>query len=303
MDRPEAGRCERLEPGLRRVLAPNPSPMTHWGTNSYLVGEGEVALIDPGPDLPAHREALLAALAPGERISTILVTHAHRDHSPLAAPLAATTGAEVLAFGPAEAGRSPLMAELTAGGLEGGEGVDIAFRPDRCLAHGERVQGHGWVLEAIHTPGHLGSHLCFAWGDRCFSGDHAMGWATSLVSPPDGDMGAYVASLAHLSARSWRVLYPGHGAPVTDPGSRLAWLAAHRRERESSILAELARGPATVRDLTPRIYRETPPELLPAAARNLLAHLLDLWNRRQVAADPGPSPDAIFTLSEPREES
>ncbi|WP_232520599.1 MBL fold metallo-hydrolase [Rhodobacter sp. CZR27] len=295
-ERPVPGACVWLEPGLRRVLAPNPSPMTHWGTNSYILGEGEVAVIDPGPDLPAHRDALLAALRPGERISVILVTHAHRDHSPLALPLAALVRTEVLAFGPADAGRSPRMAELAAEGIGGGEGVDAGFAPHRCLSDGERVCGPDWEIEALHTPGHFGNHLCFAWGDRCFSGDHAMGWASSLVSPPDGDMGAYMASLERLARRPWRVLHPGHGAPVTDPAHRLAWLASHRREREASLLATLAQGPATLKDLTGRVYADTPSELLPAAARNLLAHLIHLTERGAVTAGPGTLEDAIYTM-------
>ncbi|AXQ93472.1 MBL fold metallo-hydrolase [Cereibacter azotoformans] len=298
MERPEPGRCVTLEPGLRRVLAPNPSPMTHWGTNSYILGEGEVALIDPGPDHAAHREALLAALAPGERITTIFVTHAHRDHSPLARPLATLTGAEILAFGTAVAGRSPLMSAF-AGELGGGEGVDDGFVPDRCLGDGERIAGPGWEIEAIHTPGHFGNHLCLAWGDRCFSGDHVMGWATSLVSPPDGDMGAYLSSLDRLGARPWRIFHPGHGAPVTRPADRIAWLAAHRREREASILRELSAEAAHLSALTARVYRDTPPALHPQASRNLLAHLLDLWHRGLVVATPGPSPEAVFAIAGP----
>ena len=295
----EIGLCVRLEPGLRRILAPNPSPMTFRGTNSYLVGEGELALIDPGPDLPAHRAAILSALAPGERIVCILVTHAHLDHSPLARPLARLTGAEVLAFGGAEAGRSPVMADLAASAaLGGGEGVDAAFVPDRCLADTEMVRGTGWgVIEAIHTPGHFGNHLCFGWEDRCFSGDHAMGWASSLVSPPVGDMGAYMASLKRLSTWPWRVLHPGHGDPVTDPAARLEWLAAHRRQRESALLAELARNPARLPDLTAQIYHDTPPALLPAAERNLFAHLIDLCAKGLVRADPKVSRAALYRLA------
>ncbi|NUB42755.1 MBL fold metallo-hydrolase [Fertoebacter nigrum] len=323
---PSAGDCIWLEPGLRRVLAPNPSPMTHWGTNSYIIGEGTVALIDPGPDLPAHRAALLAALRPGERISHILVTHAHLDHSPLARPLAALTGATVLAFGAARAGRSAIMAGLDD--LGGGEGVDAGFAPDTTLPDGAEVtaggvvaadvpseavapdaafgraipqpagaplaHGPGWRLEALHTPGHFGNHLCFAWGARCFTGDHVMGWAPSLVSPPDGDMAAYMASLARLAARDWAVLYPGHGAPVTGAAARLAGLAAHRRQREAAILAALDDGPQSLAALTARVYADTAPALWPAAQRNLLAHLIDLAGRRVVAASPALSPDALF---------
>lgn len=294
-DQPRPGICDRLAPGVRRVLAPNPSPMTFRGTNSYLVGTGRVALIDPGPDLPAHRAALLAALEPGERISHILVTHAHLDHSPLAHPLAETTGAEVLAFGPAP--RSPAMQALAEAGETGGEGIDRGFTPHRCLADGEGVSGPDWTLTALHTPGHLGDHLCLAFGKACFSGDHVMGWASSLVSPPDGDMTAYLASLARLAQEDWRCLYPGHGDPVTEPAARIAWLAAHRQDRERMILEALARGTADLSALTAEVYAETPVALLPAARRNLLAHLVDLVQRNRIRADPQLSANARFTLA------
>ncbi|HEX9857984.1 MAG TPA: MBL fold metallo-hydrolase, partial [Paracoccaceae bacterium] len=294
-DRPQPGHCVTLEPALRRILAANPSPMTHWGTNTFLIGTGEVAVIDPGPALPDHLNAILRALAPGERISHILVTHAHLDHSPLARPLAQATGAPVLGFGPAEAGRSPLMQRLAAlGETGGGEGVDRDFAPDIALADGALIRGPGWELQALHTPGHFAGHLCFAWGARLFSGDHAMGWASSLVSPPDGDMGAYMASLERLAQRRWQVMHPAHGAPVADPAARLAALAAHRREREAAILTALAQGPATLPRLTAAIYADTPPALLPAAARNLFAHLIDLAQRNLITAQPALTPDARF---------
>ncbi|MDT8853690.1 MBL fold metallo-hydrolase [Paracoccaceae bacterium Fryx2] len=295
-DRPEPGRCLALELGLRRVLAPNPSPMTLWGTQTHLIGEGDVAVLDPGPALPGHLAAILAALRPGERIRHILVSHAHLDHSPLARPLAEATGAEVLAFGPATAGRSPQMQRLAEAGMAGGEGVDHGFAPDRCLEDGERLEGDGWVLEAIHTPGHMGNHLCFAWGDRLFSGDHVMGWSSSLVSPPDGDMGAYLRALERLAARDWRVLHPAHGAPVPAPAARLAFLAEHRRQRETAILAALDEAPQrTLPALTARVYHDTPAALKPAAARNLLAHLIDLAERNLVIATPSLSADARFS--------
>lgn len=295
---PVPGACQRPEPGLRGILAPNPSPMTHLGTTTFLVGEGDVVAIDPGPALPAHRDAILAALAPGERITRIVVTHAHLDHSALARSLARATGAEVLAFGPATAGRGPLMQRLAISGLAGGgEGVDSDFAPDRPVADGARIEGPGFVLEAIHTPGHFAGHLCLAWGDRLFSGDHVMGWATSLVSPPDGDMAAYMASLARLAARPWRVIYPAHGPAITDPAGRLAYLAAHRREREAAILSALTAGAASLDALTARIYTDTPPALLPAARRNVLAHLIDLHERNLIEADPRLGADARFTLA------
>lgn len=295
---PLPGRAEVLETGLRRVLAPNPSPMTFHGTNTYILGEGRVAVIDPGPASPPHLRAILAALRRGETVSHVLVTHAHLDHSPLARPLAEATGAPVLAFGAADAGRSDLMRELSDAGLTGGgEGVDTGFHPDESLADGDVIDGAGWSIRAIHTPGHFGNHLCLAWEKALFSGDHVMGWATSLVSPPDGDMGAYMASLERLAALPSRVFYPGHGAPVTDPTARIADLAAHRRGREAQILAALSDGPADAATLARRIYTDTPPALLPAAARNVFAHLLDLWQRGHVACDGTPAFALPFNLA------
>jgi hydroxyacylglutathione hydrolase len=294
-DDAQPGRTVWLAPDLRRVLAPNPSAMTHRGTNSFLVGRGEVAVIDPGPAIPAHLDAILAALGPGERISHIFVTHGHLDHSGLARPLAASTGAPVLAFGPSGAGRSPAMsAWAESGGLGGGEGIDPAFAPDRLLADGETVTGAGWHLTAVWTPGHIGNHLCFDAGGRVFSGDHVMGWSTSFVSPPDGDMGAYMASLTRLAALNAAVLHPAHGDPVTDPAARIAALTAHRHARAAAILAALGDRPQSVAALTASVYRDTPPALHPAAARNVLAHLLDLEQRNLVARDGPLGPETTF---------
>lgn len=278
---PVPGRAERLAPGLRRVLAPNPSPMTFRGTNSYILGEGRVAVIDPGPAIPTHLEALLAALSPGETVSHILVTHSHLDHSPLARPLAEATGAPVLAFGDSAAGRRADLAALA--GLGGGEGIDPGFAPDRTLCDGDTVEGDGWQVTALHTPGHMGNHLCFAWADALFTGDHVMGWASSMVSPPDGDLGAFMASLDRLAARPEQVLYPAHGAPVADGPARIAELRAHRRARETQILAALGNGPATPEELARAIYTDTPAALLPAATRNVLAHLIDLNDQLRAA--------------------
>ncbi len=294
---PEIGLAETLEPGLRRIVAPNPSPMTYRGTNTYLLGQSEVAVIDPGPDSPAHLDAILAALQPGQRISHIIVTHTHLDHSPLARPLAARTGAEVWAFGNATAGRSPAMQGLAEAGLMGGgEGVDHGFIPDHTLADGDVLEGESWALEVLHTPGHIGNHLCLAWGDACLTADHIMGWATSLVSPPDGDLTDFMTSCEKLAARQWRVFYPGHGAPVLDPNTRLDWLVAHRRAREASILEALNAGPATAEDLARVIYTETPAALLGAATRNVLAHLVDLTGRGRVAPQGVLQAEAHFAL-------
>ena len=277
---------ERPEPGLRRVLAPNPSAMTFTGTNTWLLGEGAVTVIDPGPDLPVHLAAILGALGPGERVARILVSHAHLDHSGLAPALKAATGAPVLAFGPARAGQGAAMAALAAAGLtDGGEGIDEGFRPDTALADGAVLDTAAGPVRALHTPGHLPNHLCFRWGDAVFTGDTVMGWATSLVSPPEGDMAAYMASLDRLVGQGARVFYPGHGPAVTDPATRLAELVAHRRAREAQVLAALAAGGGTAADMAAAIYTDTPAALRPAAARNVLAHLIDLSGRGLARAD------------------
>jgi hydroxyacylglutathione hydrolase len=287
MNHAPAGQTEVLMPDLRRVLAPNPSPMTGRGTNSYLVGRGEVAVIDPGPDDPTHLAALLAALGPGERISHILVTHAHRDHSALAPGLSRATGAPVLAFGDAAAGRSPLMEALARTEKPfRGEGADRDFRPDICLTDGaEVVSPAGWTLRAWHTPGHFGNHLCVQWGDQVFSGDHVMGWSTSIVAPPDGDMGAYMRSLDRLAALGAARLWPGHGDPVEDPAARIRELASHRHARARAIADHLRAGPRTAEELARLIYTETPAALLGAATLNVFAHLIEMTETNRASCD------------------
>lgn len=286
-------KIETLEPGLRRILAPNPSPMTEAGTNTYLLGEDAVAVIDPGPDDPDHLEAILAAVR-GAVVSHILVTHAHRDHSALARRLAKRTGAPVLAYGDARAGRSAAMQAW--GGLGGGEGTDLDFAPDLAIEDGGEVRGTGWKITALWTPGHFGNHMTFLWNGAAFTGDLVMGWASSLVSPPDGDLTDFMASCARLRALGPRRLYPGHGAPVDAPAERIDWLLAHRRGREAQILDRLAEGPSDAEGLARRIYAETPPELLPAATRNVLAHLVDLHGRGIVGAEGAPAATSRFGL-------
>jgi len=296
--RPDPGPPVTLAPGLRRVLAPNPSPMTFRGTNTYLLGETELAVIDPGPDDAAHLAAILAAVQPGQRISHILVTHAHIDHSPLARALADATGAPVIAFGDALAGRSVAMQILAAtGAVGGGEGVDASFVPDQCVAHGDVISGDGWQLVVWHTPGHFGNHIALEWGNSLFCGDLVMGWASSLVSPPDGDLTDFLASCEALLTRSWSVFHCGHGAPISDPSARLRWLIAHRHARETAILERLAQGPATPSALAAAIYTETPAALLPAATRNVLAHLIDLMGKSRVHHAGPLHAEARFELS------
>jgi glyoxylase-like metal-dependent hydrolase (beta-lactamase superfamily II) len=282
---PPPGKAVSLGADLRLVLAPNPSPMTHWGTNTWLLGSGAVTVIDPGPADRGHVEAILAALGRDERVAQILVTHAHLDHSPGARLLAAATGAPVLAFGDARAGRSVRMAALAGLPIGGGEGVDAAFAPDRTLRDGEALEVAGRPLRALHTPGHFGNHMCFLWGDALFSGDHVMGWAPSLVSPPDGDLTDFMASLRRLQRLGPVALFPGHGAPVGKGQARIAELHAHRLRREAAIRAALAAGAQTVPAITQAVYVDIDPALIPGAERNVLAHVIDLEARGLVAFD------------------
>ncbi len=268
------GAAERLSPRVRRVLARNPSPFTFTGTGTYVVGEGTVAVIDPGPDDPAHVAALLAATA-GETVSHILITHTHLDHSPAALALARRTGAEI-------AGCAPLVLPDT--GPRADAGFDPSYAPDRVLADGEAVQGPGWTLAAVHTPGHTSNHLCYALAEEAalFTGDHVMGWSTTVVAPPDGDMAAYMASLDRLLGRADQIYYPTHGPPVAEPQRWTRHLIAHRRQREAQILALLAEGPGEIPELVARMYAQVDRRLWPAAGRSVLAHLLDLAARGQV---------------------
>ncbi|QFT93192.1 Hydroxyacylglutathione hydrolase [Roseovarius sp. THAF9] len=296
-DRPTPGIAEELSPGLRRVLADNPSPMTYWGTNTYLVGTRDIAVIDPGPDDAAHLAAILGALDTGQRVSHVLVTHSHVDHSPLAHRLARETGAQVHGFGLSHAGRSAIMTQLAASGLEdAGEGVDAGFAPDVALSDGMVIEAEGWALEALWTPGHLGNHMAFAVGDTVFCGDLVMGWASSLVAPPDGDLTDFMASCRRLRIRGAKVFHSGHGAPIQDPMGRLDWLLAHREGREASILDALRDGPADAQSLARRVYTDTPVALLGAAARNVLAHLIDLHGRNLVAPDGNLTATSRFEL-------
>lgn len=287
---------QAMAPGVWRLTAPNPSPMTFQGTQTYLVGPakgaGPIAVIDPGPASARHRAAILAAVPPGSRIAAILVTHSHVDHSTGVPALAAATGAPVYAFGPHGSGMSATMQALAAASpaLGGGEGADRAFAPDRRLADGEVLALDGVPIAALHTPGHLSNHLSFALVDRAllFTGDAAMGWSTTLVSPPEGDMAEQVRTLDRLEraarAMSAPVLLPGHGPAVPDPLRLIAEHRAHRAARRASILAALADGPADAASLARRLYTDTPPALMGAAARNVLATLLQLME--EGAAEP-----------------
>ena len=275
----EYGRCDQVSPLIRRVIARNPGPFTYTGTGVYIVGRGEVAVIDPGPDLPEHFEALKAALA-GERVTHVLVTHHHLDHSPLAHPLAEMFGAKVHGR-PAP----PDHGEANAPGLE--EGADGRFRPDVELSDGDVVGGPGWTLEAVTTPGHTSNHVCFALKEEnaLFSGDHIMGWSTTVITPPDGDMGDYFESLAKVRARNFDTLWPTHGAPVREVGPFIDAYVAHRRAREAQILEALGAGFTSIPAMVPSLYAAVDPRLHPAAALSVLAHMIRLVKEGRVVAE------------------
>lgn len=297
MQPPSPGKSQTVAPGLRCVLAPNPSAMTHWGTNTFVLGEGDVAVIDPGPDNDAHLQALVDATS-GENITHILITHAHADHSPLSRKLSDLTGAPVLGFGKPEAGRSEAMMSLAKAGLAGGgEGVDTAFCPDQTIAEGDRVSGDSWSVEVLHTPGHFAGHLAFGFAEGVISGDHVMDWSSSLVSPPDGDIAAFMRTSRRLLEHGTKHLFPGHGAPITQPSGRLEWLIDHRMAREAAILDALSATPRTIPAITADVYSDIAPKMLPAAARNVLAHLIDLIDRKLVLVTPVISLDAMYSLA------
>jgi glyoxylase-like metal-dependent hydrolase (beta-lactamase superfamily II) len=270
-------RTVRLEPLVRRLLAPNPSPFTFAGTQTYIVGHSEVAVIDPGPDLPEHIEAILAATA-GETVTAIMCTHTHRDHSPAARALQATTGAPII-------GCAPLMLEDV--GPRADASFDAGYRPDRVMADGETVAGPGWTLEAVATPGHTSNHLCFALRESgaLFSGDHVMRWSTTVVSPPDGDMADYMMSLGKLIERNDRIYYPAHGDPVEEPRRFVSAIASHRRQRERQILNLLGEEAQPIQSMVERMYSGLDPRLHGAAGRSVLAHLIDLETRQEVVRD------------------
>jgi glyoxylase-like metal-dependent hydrolase (beta-lactamase superfamily II) len=286
----EYGRLEPVAPMIRRIVARNPSPFTFRGTGTYVVGQGEVAVIDPGPDFPEHVEALLADLG-GERVSHILITHTHRDHSPAARALKAATGAPTCGFGP------------HAGGNRGDpaveEGGDWDFVPDIRLGDGDKIAGGGWLLEAVHTPGHTSNHLCFALldGSVLFSGDHVMGWSTSVIAPPDGDMAAYMASLDKLLGRRDRIYWPTHGPAITEPQEHVRAFIAHRREREAGVLDCLRGGIGRIDLIVERLYVGLQPRLRNAAGRSVHAHLIDLVARGVVESEGPPTLDALYRTS------
>ena len=279
-----------VSPLISRVLAENPGPFTFKGTGVYIVGDRDVAVIDPGPDMPEHIEALKRALE-GKRVTHILITHTHNDHSPAAQPLKEWSGAATYAYGPHGSGKAEE-------GVVVEEGGDMAFMPDVLVKDGHVISGNGFTFECVYTPGHTSNHMCFALKEEkaLFTGDHVMGWSTTVVTPPDGDMAAYMASLRKLLARDDAILYPTHGAPIRDPKPFLEAYIDHRLEREAQIVACLRDGIETIPEMVARMYADTDKRLHPAAARSVLAHLIQLESEGRVAKT-GSSSAARYRLT------
>ncbi len=285
------GACDQVSPLIRRVVANNPGPFTYLGTGTYIIGRGEVAVIDPGPDLPDHLDAILAATQ-GETITHILITHHHADHSPLAGPLKARTGATIYGC--------PVRQMPGKDGVVVEAGHDLNFTPDIDICGGGQIlSGPGWTLEAVATPGHTSNHICFALREEnaLFSGDHIMGWSTTVVSPPDGDMTAYMDSLERVKARGYATLWPTHGPPVTDVDPFIAAYIAHRRGREAQVIEAIRNGQTRIKDMVPTLYAQVDPRLHPAAARSLLGHTIDLVRRGILTTEGEAGLDSDYQLA------
>jgi len=288
------GAVDIVRPGVRRILSDNPSPFTFTGTVSYIVGQGKVAIIDPGPDNEAHAAALLDAVR-GETVTHILVTHTHRDHSPNTTRIKAATGATVYAEGPHRASRPRYESEKH----NPESGADRDFKPDVQVKDGETIEGSGWALQAVATPGHTANHMGFAWREPkiLFVGDHVMGWSTSIVAPPDGSMVDYMASLEKLTKRDEDLYFSGHGPEIPEAQRYVRFLIRHRQAREASILHRLAKGEADIPTLVRAIYIGIDPRLMGAAGYSVLAHLEDLVGRGIVATDGDPVIGGTYRLA------
>ena len=285
------GEVGHVAPGIRRVIAENPSPFTLYGTGTYILGQGEVAVIDPGPADGAHIAKLLEALE-GETISHILITHTHMDHSPGCRLLQAHTDAKSYAYGPHGAGKLEQ-------GVPVEEGGDMEFEPDELLRDGDVLTGGDWSVECVYTPGHTSNHMCYQLRESkaLFTGDHVMGWSTSIISPPDGDMGAYIASLDRLLERDDAVYWPTHGPCIDDPKPHVQAFIEHRLARERQIIDCIEQGVHRIEDMVPMMYTELPEFMYPAAARSVLASIEHLVGNGALKADGGVQLDAAYQLA------
>ncbi|MEM7406825.1 MAG: MBL fold metallo-hydrolase [Pseudomonadota bacterium] len=286
----EYGEVDELSPLVRRVIAHNPSPFTYTGTGTYIIGRGKVAIVDPGPSDEDHVAAVLKAVE-GETITHVLVTHTHSDHSPGCRILARSTDAPTYAFGPHGSGKA-------AQGIVVDEGGDMDFDPDFRVDDGDVIEGDGWTVECLHTPGHTSNHICFGLREESalFSGDHVMGWSTSIVSPPDGDMGDYLRSLHKLLGREDLHYWPTHGPRVDGPRRLVRAFIEHRRARDAQILACLGDNVREIREMVPRMYQGVATALYPAAARSVLAHLVEMVADGRVGCEGEPQVDSEYWL-------
>ena len=285
------GELENVAPGIRRITANNPSPFTFRGTGTYILGEGNVAVIDPGPDQPEHVKAIVESLK-NETVSHILITHTHNDHSPAAKALKEITGAPTYGFGPHGSGKPALKLTTQAGG-------DMDFRPDEKTQDGSVIYGDDWSVSCLHTPGHTSNHICFSWDEEkvLFPGDQVMGWSTSIVSPPDGDMGDYMRSLDKLIVRDDKIYYPAHGPEISEPQKLVSAFRDHRREREENILECLKLGNNTIDQMVKTVYQDVSESLHAAAARSLFATVIYLVEQKKVEAMDGLDIDGRYVLT------
>ncbi len=281
---------ETIAPGIRRVVAENPGPFTLHGTGTYILGEGQVAVIDPGPADSAHIDALVKGLA-GETITHVLVTHTHMDHSPGCALLREHCAAPTYAYGPHGAGK-------LESGIQVEEGGDMDFVPDVLVKDGDIISGEGWSVECVYTPGHTSNHMCFAYREQkaLFTGDHVMGWSTSIISPPDGDMGDYLQSLKKLLARDDEVYWPTHGPSIGEPKDFVEKFIEHRQEREDQIVSCLQRGLTTIEIMVPDMYKGLPEFMYPAAARSVLAAMEHMANKGSIVTTGPITLNATYAL-------
>ncbi len=287
---PPYGEIEQISENVRRITAPNPAPFTFKGTGTYIVGHGNVAVIDPGPNIQSHIDAIMTSLE-GETISHILITHNHKDHSPAARPLAMRCSAKIYGFDVSTQQYTDLDAE---------EGIDKDFAPDTLLKDGDMIKGNGWTIEAIHTPGHLSNHICFAYPEKqaLFTGDHVMGWSTTIISPPDGNMTDYLESLEKLRNRDDKIYYPTHGLPIENPKQFVTQLIGHRLRRDKEIKLAISNGAQTINEIVAIIYAAIDPRLHLAAARTIFAHLIRLVELGDIVCEGAPSEESIYCLKQ-----
>lgn len=286
------GAVTQISPLIRRIIANNPGPFTFTGTGTFIIGRGDVAVIDPGPMRTDHIDAIIKSLAPNERVTHILITHNHSDHSPAALPLKQHTSAQICGFA-----SETLHQDSDRPKME--EANDTSYKPERILSDGDEVIGPGWTIDCVHTPGHMRNHMCYALREEktLFTGDHVMGWATSVVAPPEGNMHDYMASLERLLSRDDQLYLPTHGPAIENPHDFVRAYIAHRRAREQQITTQLQAGHDKISAIVDVLYADVDPRLHPAAALSVLAHLEDLQQQGRVICKTGAGLSGTYSLA------